>query len=57
MDDMNIPVWKVSYMERGSSAVHVTTYEGVLTRDEVVEFFGLNSSDIVWYEVVLTGVK
>lgn len=28
---MNIAVWKVSYMERGSSAVHVTTYEGVLT--------------------------
>ena len=57
MDDMNIAVWKVSYMERGSSAVHVTTYEGVLTRDEVAEFFGLNRPDIVWYEVVLTGVK
>ena len=54
---MNIAIWKISYMERGSSAVRVTTYEGVLTRDEVVEFFGLNSPNIVWYEVVLTGVK
>lgn len=28
---MNIAVWKISYMERGSSAVRVTTYEIVLT--------------------------
>lgn len=57
MDDMNVSVWKVSYMERGSSAVHTTTYEGVLTRDEVIEFFGLDSPDIVWYKVALTEVK
>lgn len=54
---MNIPVWKVSYMEQGSSAVHVTTYEGKLTRSEVVDFLGLNKSDIVWYEVNLVGIK
>lgn len=54
---MNIPVWKVSYMERGSTAVHVTTYEGERTRNEVAEFFGLNSPDIVWYEINLVGIK
>ena len=54
---MNVSVWKVSYMERGSSAVHTTTYEGVLTRDEVIEFFGLDSPDIAWYEVVPAEAK
>lgn len=54
---MNITAWKVSYKERGSSAVRVTIYEGVLTRNEVIEFFGLNSPDIVWYEVVPVEAK
>jgi hypothetical protein len=43
--------WKVEYIETGSDRKRSTTHTGNLTREEVIEFFGLNGSDIEWYNV------
>ena len=43
--------WKVEYIETGRDSIRSTTHTGNLTREEVIEFFGLNESDIEWYNV------
>jgi hypothetical protein len=46
--------WIISYIEVGSGKVRTTTHSGNKTKEEVIEFFGLNESDIEWYDVVLS---
>lgn len=43
--------WKIEYIEVGSDRKRITTHTGNLTKSEVIEFFGLNGSDVEWYEV------
>lgn len=43
--------WKVEYRETGSDRVRSTTHTGYLSREEVIEFFGLNGNDVEWYNV------
>lgn len=47
--DMN--KYKVRYREVGSDLIGETTYSGPLSKEEVVEFFGLDKGDVEWYEV------
>ena len=49
MNDMN--KYKVRYREVGRSRIGETTYSGPLSKEEVVEFFGLDKGDVEWYEV------
>lgn len=44
-------VWEVRYKEIGRDKVFRTKHLGHLTEQEVIEFFGLEGSDITWYEV------
>lgn len=43
--------WKVEYREVGRDKVFETTHEGDLLKEEVIEFFGLEKSDVTWYRV------
>lgn len=49
VNDMN--KFKVRYREVGRSSIGETTYSGPLSKEEVVEFFGLDKGDVEWYEV------
>lgn len=46
--------WIVKYKEVGSDKIRTTTHSGNKSRYEVIEFFGLDESDIEWYEVLLS---
>lgn len=41
----------VRYREVGSDRIGETTYSGPLSREGVIEFFGLGKADVEWYEV------
>lgn len=41
----------VRFREVGSSRVGETTYSGPLSKEEVIQFFGLDGDDVEWYEV------
>ena len=43
--------YKIRYKEVGRSRIGETTYSGPLTREGVIEFFGLDKGDVEWYEV------
>lgn len=43
--------WKVEYIETGRKGTRSTTHTGNLSKEEVIEFFGLNEPDIEWYNV------
>jgi hypothetical protein len=43
--------WKVRFQEVGNKKIGETTHSGSLDEKGVIEFFGLNGPDIVWYEV------
>jgi hypothetical protein len=43
--------WKVEYKEVGSDRIRTTTHTGNLTKEQVIVFFGLNNSDVSWYDV------
>lgn len=41
----------IKYREVGCNCTKSTTYIGKLSREEVIDFFGLDGADISWYEV------
>ena len=44
--------WRIEYIDTLSEGKKNTTYHyGKLTKEEVVEFFGLDRSDVLWYNV------
>ena len=44
--------WKVDYKDTKSEGRVNTTYcYHVNTKEEVIDFFGLNRPDVLWYEV------
>ena len=44
--------WIVKYKDYGSR-VRTTSHSGNLTREEVIDFFGLEDDDIIeWYQVL-----
>ena len=43
--------WRVDYKERGSDRIRTTYHTGTLSKEEVVSFFGLDKSDVSWYEI------
>lgn len=43
--------WKIEYKEVGSDRIRTTTHTGNLTKEQVIVFFGLNNSDVSWYDV------
>ena len=46
--------WIVKYREVGSDRIRTTTHSGNKTKEEVIEWFGLNGNDIDYYEVLLS---
>lgn len=46
--------WIVKYREVGSDRIRTTTHSGNKSKEEVIEWFGLNGNDIEWYEVLLS---
>ena len=42
--------YRILYKERGKE-VQVTTYNGPLTEDEIIEFFGLRNFDVEYYQI------
>ena len=54
---MNIPVWKISWMEKGSSTVHVTRLTRQCDRIEAEKYIKRMRPDVVWCEVILVGIK
>lgn len=47
---MNMKTWKVRFQEVNERKGE-TKYTGYLDREGVIEFFGLDRTDIMWYEV------
>lgn len=43
--------YRVRFREVGINRIGETTYSGPLSKEEVVEFFGLDKGDVEWYEV------
>ena len=43
--------WKIEYKEVGRDKILETTHKGDLSKEEVIEFFGLNEHDVTWYRV------
>lgn len=43
--------YRVRYREVGTDRIGETTYSGPLSKEGVVEFFGLDKGDVEWYEV------
>lgn len=43
--------WRVDYKKRGSDRIRTTYHTGTLSKEEVVSFFGLDKSDVSWYEI------
>ena len=44
--------YKVSYVDTKSHGkVNVTYFEGNACESEVIQFFGLKNSDVLWYRV------
>ena len=48
---MEIKKYKIYFREAGKKHIGETTYSGPLSKEEVVEFFGLDKGDVEWYEV------
>lgn len=42
----------IKYKEVGSDSYRTTSYEGYLSEEEIVKFFGLNDSDVEDYEII-----
>lgn len=43
--------WIVAYIDADSDGVRKTAISGQYTKEEVIDFFGLNNSDVYWYDV------
>lgn len=43
--------WIVEYIEKGASKKRRTSLKGDKTREEVIEFFGLEGDEVEWYDV------
>ena len=43
--------WIVAYIDADSDGVRKTSISGQYTKEEVIDFFGLNNSDVYWYDV------
>lgn len=43
--------FKIRAKERTTGRIVTPEYIGYKTRDEIIEFFGLEESDIEWYEI------
>ena len=41
----------VRFREVGSSRIGETTYSGPLSKEGLIEFFGLDGPDVEWYEI------
>lgn len=43
--------YKILYREAGKKHIGETTYSGPLSKEGVIDFFGLEGDDVEWYEV------
>lgn len=43
--------YNVIFKEVGKDRVGQTSHTGNLTREEVIEFFGLDKPDVEWYDI------
>ena len=47
-----MPTYKIYYKDQLSKGhICTTMYCGNKTEEEIIEFFGLNNSDVEWYKV------
>lgn len=46
--------FKIRAKERTTGQIVTPEYIGYKTRDEIIEFFGLEEPDIEWYEITET---
>ena len=44
--------YKINYKEAGSERIGTCYHSGDLSKDEVIEFFGLNEPDVEWFEII-----
>lgn len=47
-----ISKWVIKYKEVGKDRIGTCSHSGNLSREEVIEFFGLNEPGVEWYEMV-----
>ncbi len=44
--------WKITYIDTKSRGKRCTTYHtGHFTRQQIIEFFGLNQPDVLWFRI------
>ena len=48
---MDYKTYEVHFVEIGDGKTHTTMFSGTKTPHEVVDFFGLNGSDIIEYKI------
>lgn len=51
MANREFKCWEVRFREKGKSKTHTTKHLGHMTEDEVIKFFGLEDTDVEWYDV------
>lgn len=51
MTAMKYKRWKVTVKEVGKIIPITTEYHGVIDRDGVIKFFGLENDDVEWFKV------
>ena len=45
--------WKIEYRDDQSGGdLRTTYYYGTITKEEVIDFFGLDRPDVHWYNVI-----
>lgn len=44
--------WSISFIERGNTKMMHITLTGPQSYDEVVDFFGLNKDNILWFDII-----
>lgn len=48
---MEIKKYKIYFREAGKKHIGETAYSGPLSKEGVIDFFGLDGDDVEWYEV------
>lgn len=43
--------FEIKFKEVGSDRIGTTTHIGTKSKEEVIEFFGLEGDDVEWYEI------
>lgn len=51
LKQQQMTTYNITFKEVGNNHIMTTSHTGNLTKNEVIDFFGLNNNDVEWYEI------